>query len=548
MVVAVLFPWLLPGFHSNGLLQIHGDLNAKFVSIDPIVDIRPALLNQHPVDLFTVRSDRAAYWRFLALDQFDGRQWKASDQEATRGTLINSGLLRPNPSEPTNLQSTVATTLHQRYEFQGLTQPWLPTAFDPVSVSIVASVARYDPESQSLVAPNGTYQDFAYEVDSQLVVPTPDQLDVEPAVSGPERARYTNLPKDTPPQIAAIAHRLADGAPNIYRKVLAIQKYLKDFTYDLRVPAGHGVNDIVNFLTNTKAGYCEQFAGTMAVMLRSIGIPARVAVGFTPGTYDSAQGVYQVSSQDAHAWVEVLFPGYGWLAFEPTPTRTNPVAAPYVAPLFLNPPTGGGPGCANVKNPRLCNQETGRQGGRGGLANTRTRIGHDEGIPPTGVGTPTDLPAPVSPANRWRTLAFEALLALLGLALLLIPVAKWLGRRLTLARAHDPRSRVLAVYGVLTQRAADLGLGRRTHETPLEYRARLQRRIPALDGSFDLLTQLTARAAYSESAVERDQAHEAVGLGRRTIRDIRRAVALPIRVAGLFRLERFSLPKIAPND
>src|SRR2546422_5484974 len=82
--VAWLFPWVLPGFTSNGILNINGGQNSKFVSIDPIVDIRPALLNTRPVELFTVRSPRAAYWRFLSLDTFDGRLWKSSNLEASR--------------------------------------------------------------------------------------------------------------------------------------------------------------------------------------------------------------------------------------------------------------------------------------------------------------------------------------------------------------------------------------------------------------------------------------------------------------------------------
>ena len=80
---------------------------------------------------------------------------------------------------------------------------------------------------------------------------------------------------------------------------------------------------LVDFALRTKEGYCQQFAGTMAVMLRLLGIPARVAVGFTSGEYDDRRNEWVVTDHAAHAWVEVYFPGYGWLSFDPTPGRGN---------------------------------------------------------------------------------------------------------------------------------------------------------------------------------------------------------------------------------
>ncbi len=89
---------------------------------------------------------------------------------------------------------------------------------------------------------------------------------------------------------------------------------------------------LLDFLVNTRRGFCQQFAASMAVMLRSIGIPARVAVGFTAGTFDDETDSLRVTTENAHAWVEVLFPGYGWLTFEPTPGRQNVAAYPYTDP------------------------------------------------------------------------------------------------------------------------------------------------------------------------------------------------------------------------
>jgi transglutaminase-like putative cysteine protease len=541
--VAAFFPWLLPGFSAGGILQINGSQGAKFISIDPIVDIRPQLISNSPVELFTVQSDRAAYWRFLALDQFDGRLWKASNLQAAGGNYIANAFLPSNNQVDPQQVGTAQTQVDQRFQFVRLTQPWLPAAYDPVAVSIQGAVARYDPEGQFLVAPNGTYQGFTYQIRSELVAPSPAQLDALPPIAGPEVSRYTKLPADTPRQIFDIAHRLADSAENPYRKVLAIQDYLKAFRYDIRVRPGHGLNDILYFLTNARAGYCEQFAGSMAVLLRALGIPARVAVGFTPGTYDARNKVYRVTSQNAHAWVEVLFPTYGWLAFEPTPTRNNPVASAYVSAGSVAPGTGV-IGCSE-SDPTKCgnNKQRGRNGART-RGNTR-RVGVDEGVPRTGlpVGGPLDFTPPRSGIGRWRSQALRLLAGILVVLGLSIPVVKWARRRVTLMRAHGPRDRVLAVYDVMTQQAADLGLGRRSDETPLEYGARLKLRVPALDGPLDLLTRLTTEAAYADRAVEPAEADTAFASARRVIRDVRRATGRLTRLVGLFRLERYALPR-----
>ena len=101
-------------------------------------------------------------------------------------------------------------------------------------------------------------------------------------------------------------------------------RLLWDFRYSNHPPVVGP--PLVGFVTQTHAGYCQYFAGAMALMLRYLGIPARVAVGFAGGTYDSKQHIWNISDREAHAWVEVWFKGYGWLPFDPTP------AAPGAAP------------------------------------------------------------------------------------------------------------------------------------------------------------------------------------------------------------------------
>ncbi len=118
------------------------------------------------------------------------------------------------------------------------------------------------------------------------------------------------------------AKRLRAGARTPYGAVVAIETWLRStggFTYDESPPAPGGLPPLAHFVTEGKSGYCQHFAGAMALMLRFLGIPARVAGGFTSGKRDGDSWV--VTDHNAHAWVEAWFPGYGWLAFDPTPGR-----------------------------------------------------------------------------------------------------------------------------------------------------------------------------------------------------------------------------------
>jgi transglutaminase-like putative cysteine protease len=118
----------------------------------------------------------------------------------------------------------------------------------------------------------------------------------------------------------ALARRLASRSPTAYAFALAVERFLSPangFVYDEHPPRSR--YPIESFLFSNRRGYCQQFAGAMALLLRMGGVPARVATGFTTGDYDSAFHQYAVSDVDAHAWVEAWFPGYGWVRFDPTP-------------------------------------------------------------------------------------------------------------------------------------------------------------------------------------------------------------------------------------
>jgi transglutaminase-like putative cysteine protease len=528
--VALFAPWILPGFGADSVLDVRDAVGGATVSIDPIVDIKPQLLEQSGRELFTVRSREPSYWRMIALDRFNGNQWLASDLLAENGIQTTGGDLRVQGFD----RALASEAVPQRVRFVAGVQSWLPASYPAVSIDVEGEVLRQDPETGTIVLPDGTYEGFTYLATSARLVPTDRELDAIPSLADASSV-LTDLPRDTPPEIYRLAQQFAaEAGPGAspFRQLMAIQRHLQSFTYSVNVPPGHGVNDILYFLQQSQQGYCEQFAGTMAVLARALGYPARVAVGFTPGTRDEDDPrLYHVTGLNAHAWVEVLFPRWGWLAFEPTPTRVNPVAQPYLSPRVDTGLSGvaGGARLLQGKRAQLERQEAAFQRGcdSGGLCSNSTRSLRDPALDPGAE--------PGGPSRLGTAIA--AIAVALLLVLLAIPVWKVVGRRLAMARARDARQRVLAAYTVLTDQAGDVGLRRRGGETLGEYRRRLEAAVRFSDGYLGRLTGLAAAAAYSDREVLPEHAREAAECAREAGADIRRSSGRAKVALGWFRLD-----------
>ena len=143
---------------------------------------------------------------------------------------------------------------------------------------------------------------------------------------------YTRGPKIDPYlPLERLARNIAGEARSPYAAAVALERWFRTgggFVYDQHPPrVKPGVPPLVDFVTRTRKGYCQHFAGAMALMLRYLGIPARVAAGFNSGSYDKHTGQWTVTDHDAHTWVEVWFRGWGWLPFDPTPSRGGPAGA-----------------------------------------------------------------------------------------------------------------------------------------------------------------------------------------------------------------------------
>jgi hypothetical protein len=144
-------------------------------------------------------------------------------------------------------------------------------------------------------------------------------------------ARYLQMPVNISARVLDLARSLTAGAATPYDQAVALRDYLLTIPYDFYPPPHPpGSETVDNFLFVDRRGVCEAFATSLTVMLRSLGVPARLVAGYGAGDYNSLSGYYTVRSSDAHAWVEAYFPGYGWVPFDPTPGWTP---SPYTAPV-----------------------------------------------------------------------------------------------------------------------------------------------------------------------------------------------------------------------
>lgn len=277
------------------------------------------------------------YLRIVALDQFDGTQWQPSKRKIED---IPSVLPQPAGMASDVRYSTVRTTVKVD---DGYAQGWLPMPFPAQDVD-VSGHWRFEPEGRTIIGDRGqNTSGLTYSVTSMQVQPTAAQLAAAPPATGRVADEYTKVPSSLPKVVSETAQQVTEAANNDYEKALALQRYFTSgaFVYNTKAQSGTGVDAIARFL-KTKEGFCIHFAFTMAAMARTLHIPARVAVGFTPGS-PSPDGTMSVGLKDAHAWPELYFEGIGWTRFEPTPYRgTAPSYTQSTSPSGTNEPADQG--------------------------------------------------------------------------------------------------------------------------------------------------------------------------------------------------------------
>ncbi len=483
VVVAAALGPRLPGADDPALVAWRGvrEQPGSRVTVSPLVDIRSRLVTRSDVEVLTVRSTQRAYWRLTSLDTFDGTIWKSGGRYGEVGETL-----------PVALEPGVATTtVEQSFDIEALAQLWLPAAYEPRAITTEAGGVRYEVSSGTLIVDTAAEDSdgMRYAVTSALPHFDPDDLRSAPDTMPSDiRDRYLELPPAFSPTASELAVEVTSGASGPYEQALALQSFFRDgFTYDLDIGAGHGGSAIERFLTERR-GYCEQFSGTYAAMARSIGLPARVAVGFTPGEVDAQDpNLYHVRGEHAHAWPEVWISGAGWVAMEPTPGRGAPGAeawtgvpeqqdgsSPVTPTTAAGPATTIAPGATATTTPADAPPVT---------AAPATAAGGGDEAAGGGIGT-------------GAATLLAVLLGAVALWAVAIPAALLARRALRRRRAPLADAKVLLAWRECEEALAACGALRHRSETHREFAARAQHLVTAPEGSLTTLADLAEIADY----------------------------------------------------
>lgn len=280
---------------------------------------------------------------------------------------------------------------------------------------------------------------------------------------------YTKLPNGLSDDIRQLAQQITTREPTMYEKVVALESYLRaHYTYDSTItspPAG--VEATSWFLFQSHRGFCNYFAGAMALMARELGIPARVAAGYTNGKFNTKTDLWDVNGVDAHAWTQIYFAGYGWVNFEPSATFST-----FARPQVANTGTPGvDPGSAGPTNP----------------TKSRLKDLEDAGAPGSSTGDST-----TSGTDQLRMDVGIVLLVLVAFILGGLCYFSFWWRRLFRGMSLPSQ-----IYGRVTVLAAWAGISNRRSQTPREYMQALSVVAPADAVTFERLGDIYARERWA---------------------------------------------------
>ncbi|WP_030671404.1 transglutaminase TgpA family protein [Streptomyces cellulosae] len=516
--VALVVPLALPAMN-GGLLDGAGTGvgsgtggGGTISAVNPLVSLRDSLNVDEDRTVLSLRPDSDAdvsnlYLRIVSLDDFDGTTWKPSKRSITavpKGDFPTPVGLAPDVRRTENRTTISAADWYA--------QDWLPMPYPPSGVRIGGNW-RYEPQGMTLVGDHGqNTRGLTYEVKSLDVQPTAEQLASAPNPPPALVREYTDLPKSLPAVVSETARQVTADARNPYEQAVALQDYFAvtgGFQYDTQVQVGSGSQAIARFLKD-KQGFCVHFSFAMAAMARSLDIPARVAVGFAPGS-PQADGTVSVGLKDAHAWPELYFEGVGWTRFEPTPNRGT-------VPSYTVPDSSGN----SLPNPAEPSQS----------ASTAPSASASDDASCTPQQRKLDGCASQSPqaalsasddGPKWYVLLAWVLG---GLAALAIPLAPMLWRMRTRAvrlGGHgrgeaDVAPATLAAWQELTDSAWDFGIAPDDSQTPRRAAARIIR-IGHLDPTAAASVHRVADAV--EQVLYAPRPRPTAGLAD----DVRRAVA-----------------------
>jgi transglutaminase-like putative cysteine protease len=488
-------------------------------SYNPFVDIKAGLIEQTDNPLFTADiqgvDPSAVRFRTVTLDVYKDGRWaterihafpldeepwidsahiyRGETTEVTADIVIQnlSQTWMPAPSTPSNAQAaTEGDTRTMRVRRLDGSLTFQDRMFQGLEYTVTADIPTYTADTLARLARNGSGQL------SPLFKAAEDAGEIIPSLGdGTEELELTNadfwieLPDDFAPGVGAVANSQTENLQTNFEKALALEYYFRssgEFVYDAAVPTEYITGDVSDWLTDEdnpfrRHGYCEQFATAMALMGRSIGIPSRVVLGFTPGDLLN-DTLVQVRDRNAHAWVEMWTPSYGWMTFDPTPR--SGYAAP-TADESLTPILGFSLAeyRDEVPTPDLVETAGGDEILDGRFAERPLR---ETGFAPVGGGGATDNSLIDLP--EW-TVWVLGIIGLIGAVALLVPITKWFRRQRRIARLNH--GDIAAAWEDIADRLADLGDPVNPSDTPLEA-------AESIDEAFVPLARTYGQSLYGE--------------------------------------------------
>jgi transglutaminase-like putative cysteine protease len=352
-IIVLTIAWLLPGLGRNGLVralmepinewyeqtnqevsELYRGLNHRAQSSMPTFGDSLALRGERKVEntpVFTVDTPVGRYWRAVAFDTFDGRQWLntfEAETEFAADTLlpVPSWELRAPVTQTITLLAGMGNVIVGAPDIRQISVPIEARGQPSPAAALTATFidpSQPPPQGYEILmahAQRDLEPGDSYTVVSQFTQVTQQALR-NAGQSYPQAIldRYLQLPENFSSLVAQTAISVTTGAATPYDQAKAIESFLRTYTYNDAIPAPPPDRDPVEyFLFEIREGYCDYYATAMVLMLRSLGVPARAVSGYAEGFYDEENHNFYVTDADAHTWVEVFFPNFGWVEFEPT--------------------------------------------------------------------------------------------------------------------------------------------------------------------------------------------------------------------------------------
>ncbi|MDF2937979.1 MAG: hypothetical protein K0Q90_3352 [Paenibacillaceae bacterium] len=456
--------------------------------------------------VFNVDTTHRAYMRGETRSFYNGSGWEVSDgdKQAANGPVVPGNLLAKD--QRFNVSKLKTVTIKQTVERLNQDDAY-PVLFGAFAINKVESInneatgsdrLRWVPRQMELRWNNTRRDNYPtlYTIESEMPISTGDELRSAGALPNPAQfSEYLQLPRDLPQRVRQLAQQTTAGGTTSYDKAMLLVQYLQTsfpYTNEPQAELAKSGDFVDRFLFEIKEGYCDYFSSAMAVMSRTIGIPSRWVKGYTAGQQDiqdpsfgdfpvdgtddtTGSGLYTVRNSDAHSWVELYFPGYGWIPFE----ATSGFALPVVTPL------------SDAALPDLAVDPI-----DGSTAGDVTAAPGESGRNPYVVAAIITVVMLAGAAGWWyrkRIFAWAKKSRLLGVK-----------------RSYNPEQRIISEYARMLKVYRRKGVSIHDYETARETIERLKRKDVWLTKDLDDLLALFEKAKYSPRRVTPEESGRAV--------------------------------------